>query len=76
VSGSALVRGQRGNFVTKAYVATSGALEWTSTYYGPGNSNDVARTVLTSPDGTTVFVAGYGEGVGTSSDLATIAYAA
>jgi hypothetical protein len=64
------------DFATVAYDAGSGARLWSKRYNGPGNGLDDVDTVLTSPDGSTVVVAGSDKDVDTNTDLATIAYAA
>jgi hypothetical protein len=60
---------------TVAYEASTGSQSWVQRYNGPpGNSYDVGQAVVPSPDGTTVFVAGYSDGGGSSSDYVTLAY--
>jgi DNA-binding beta-propeller fold protein YncE len=46
---------------------------WVKRYNGPGNGNDVARSVAVSPAGGTAFVTGQSTGA-TSDDYATVAY--
>ena len=53
-----------------------GAQLWVRRYNGPGNnlgSDDVARSMAVSPDGTTVYVTGYSQGT-ISDEYAMIAY--
>jgi DNA-binding beta-propeller fold protein YncE len=55
-----------------------GARLWVRRYNGPGNNlgnDDVARSAAVSPDGGTVYVAGYSQGA-ISEEYATIAYSA
>src|SRR5439155_13460320 len=42
----------------------------------PGNADDDAAAIATSPDGSTVFVTGNSGGATSSSDYATVAYSA
>jgi len=61
------------DYATIAYRATTGAQLWVKRYNGPGNLDDRATSVVTSPGGGTVYVTG--ESLGTSGyDYATIAY--
>jgi len=62
------------NYATVAYDATTGALVWESTYNGPGNGPDNARSIGVSPDGGTVYVTGNSKGKRSGDDYATIAY--
>ena len=64
------------DFATVAYDASSGTQVWVSRYDGPAASYDDAWDLSVSPDGSRVFVTGDSDGVGTSYDFATIAYAA
>ena len=60
---------------TSPAVATPGARLWVSHYNGPGNADDLARSVAVSPSGDAVYVTGnsYG-GTATGGDYATVAY--
>jgi WD40 repeat protein len=62
------------DYLTIAYDVAIGAALWARRYNGPANDFDYAYAVATSPDGSRVFVTGYGVGAGTGSDYATIAY--
>jgi hypothetical protein len=58
---------------TVAYAASSGARSWVTRYGGQGNT-DNATGLGVSPDGTKVFVTGYGLGSASGFDYGTIAY--
>jgi hypothetical protein len=67
--------GTGGNdFATIAYDAGTGAKLWTARYDGPAHGEDDAIGVVTSRDGSTVFVTGGSLGISTGFDQATIAY--
>jgi DNA-binding beta-propeller fold protein YncE len=66
--------GSAWDYGTVAYNAKDGTQLWAKGYNGPGNGNDTATSLGVSPDGTTVFVTGGSEGLGTSQDYATLAY--
>jgi hypothetical protein len=70
-------KGTSGSFdyATVAYDASTGATRWVNRYNGPGNGNDVARSIDVNPDGAAVFVTGKSPG-SSSQDFATIAYKA
>jgi DNA-binding beta-propeller fold protein YncE len=53
---------------------TPGATQWVKRYNGPGNGDDVANSVVVSPDGTKVFVTGYSLGSSSGYDYGTVAY--
>jgi DNA-binding beta-propeller fold protein YncE len=52
--------GVRVDYATQAYVAATGAVLWTRRFAGPGDNTDKALAVAVSPDGTRVFVTGFG----------------
>lgn len=62
------------DFATVAYDANDGEELWVTRYDGPGNDEDKANALVVSPDGSTVFVAGWSMGNGTSLDYAMVAY--
>ena len=64
----------RGNYVTIAYDAATGATLWVKTYSSPGNFQDLAVFLAVSPDGSTVFVTGTSGTATTRNDYATVAY--
>jgi hypothetical protein len=55
-------------------LATPGVEQWLRRYNGLGNSDDVAKSLGVSPDGTKVFVTGASTGSGGDDDYATVAY--
>jgi hypothetical protein len=59
---------------TVAYVASTGARRWVARYNGPGNRNDYGRAIVSSPDGTLVFVTGASSAGEPGLDYATLAY--
>ncbi|HEX9235539.1 MAG TPA: PQQ-binding-like beta-propeller repeat protein, partial [Actinomycetota bacterium] len=61
------------DYTTIAYDTATGSRLWTRRYNGPGNGDDLARSVTVGPDGATVFVTGSSTG-STDTDYATIAY--
>jgi hypothetical protein len=77
VTGSSTGTGTGLDYATQALSASTGAVEWTRRYNGPGNGDDQPAGLAVSADGTRVFVSGtsYG-GVSTGNDYATVAYAA
>jgi WD40 repeat protein len=64
------------DFLTTVYAAANGVPLWAAQHSGPGNSSDYAFSLRVSPDGSKVFVAGGGNGVGGSRDYVTVAYRA
>ncbi len=73
-AGDALT-GQGSAYATVAYNPKTGIQMWASQYRGPGNFS-IPSAVTVSPDGGTVFVTGYSEGIRTNRDYATVAYKA
>jgi DNA-binding beta-propeller fold protein YncE len=53
---------------------TDGIAFWSQTYNGPAGQDDIPNAIAASPDGTRVFVTGSSVGVGTGTDIATLAY--
>jgi DNA-binding beta-propeller fold protein YncE len=64
------------DYTTIAYDASTGAKLWVKRYAGPANSEDEARAIGVSPDGSTVFVAGRSFTENEPSDYVTVAYRA
>src|SRR5712691_3249338 len=65
---------------TSRTAAVPGAQLWARRYNGarngPGNGDDLARSVAVSPRGGKVFVTGVSQGATSSADYATVAYSA
>ncbi len=64
------------DYATVAYDAATGAKVWVRRYNGLGKGDDIAYFVVSSPDGSKVFVTGYSRGTASSSDYTTVAYTA
>jgi hypothetical protein len=62
------------DYATLAYDASTGARLWARRYNGPGNDNDLAHSIVVSPDGTIAFVTGESWGIEGEIDYATFAY--
>jgi hypothetical protein len=63
------------DYATAAYDAATGAQLWASRYVGPSNERDLPTSMAVSPDGSTVFVTGFGTGdLPGSQDYVTVAY--
>lgn len=58
---------------TSVKYSTSGIMQWVMRYNGPGNGNDMPRTIAVDVQGN-VYVAGDSYGNGSGSDLAVIKY--
>src|SRR5439155_22982376 len=63
-------------YATVAYDASTGAQAWVKLYNGPGGGFDDAAALGVNPDGSKVFVTGFIYRSASSSDYATVAYAA
>jgi WD40 repeat protein len=67
-----------GDYLTIAYDAITGAPRWARRYDGPATEfhDDIIYDIVVAPDGSSVFVAGWSDGVGPyhHTDWATIAY--
>jgi DNA-binding beta-propeller fold protein YncE len=62
------------DYTTVAYDAATGAQLWVAGYDGPSHRDDRPVALDVSPDGSSVFVTGRSNGLGTRSDYATVAY--
>ncbi len=67
-------RNAASDFATVAYNAATGATRWVSRYNGRASLGDGGKALAITPNGHTVIVTGYSNGVGTSTDYATVAY--
>jgi WD40 repeat protein len=68
VTGSSAGTGDDEDYVTIAYDMDTGSRLWTARHSAPGDTDDDARALSVSPDGTEVFV------TGSSAGSSTIAY--
>jgi hypothetical protein len=64
------------DYATVAYRAGTGRQLWVSRYNGPGNREDLVRSMAVNPNGHVVYVTGYSWGGVTGTDYATVAYSA
>jgi hypothetical protein len=64
------------DYLTVALAANTGSVRWLQRFNWTSGGTDRASAIAVSPDGSRVFVTGYSNGINTSSDYATIAYAA
>jgi DNA-binding beta-propeller fold protein YncE len=63
------------DYTTIEYTASTGLQQWITRYNGPGNGDDTARSITTSPDGTKVYVTGQSySGASAGYDIGTVAY--
>jgi sugar lactone lactonase YvrE len=62
------------DYVTVAYAASNGAVQWVKRYHANPNLDDSAESIDVNPDGSTVYVTGQSSGSTTGADFATIAY--
>jgi outer membrane protein assembly factor BamB len=76
VTGTSQGRSSGFDYATVAYQAATGKQLWVSRYNGRANGNDFGNSVAVSPDGHRVYLTGSSQGRSSSSDFATIAYAA
>ena len=76
VTGGSTGKTSNEDYATIAYRASTGAQLWVARYNGPGNNDDRAASVVTSPGGGTVYVTGRSQGTSSGYDYATVAYKA
>jgi len=62
------------DYTTIAYDASTGRVVWAGRYRGPANGLDTPLSIAAGPDGSKVFVTGYGYWTLTSADYSTVAY--
>ena len=62
------------DFITLAYATATGTQRWARRYNGPGDSNDNAKAMAVSSDGSGIFVTGYRGAHDGGRDFETIAY--
>ena len=74
VSGFSVNTGTGLDIETVAYAAGTGAERWKARYDGPTSRDDQANAMGVSPDGSSVYVAGFSEGVNRQRDYVTVAY--
>jgi len=72
VTGYSFGSGTSSDYCTIKY-NSSGVQQWVAIYNGPGNSDDVARSIVVDGSGN-VYVTGYSTGNGTNYDYCTIKY--
>jgi DNA-binding beta-propeller fold protein YncE len=63
-------------YATVAYDASTGARLWVNRYFGPNNSGDRSSSLVSSADGSTVFVTGWSSRHNSNFDFITVAYEA
>jgi hypothetical protein len=73
VTGASFGRTSDWDYATIAYDAATGKRRWVARYDGPTSSADFAQALGASPDGGTLYVAGYSYGR-SFADYATLAY--
>jgi DNA-binding beta-propeller fold protein YncE len=71
VTGKSTGRNDLYNYATVSYDAVTGRRKWEARYNGRRSSDNGANSVVVSPDGSRVFVTGYGA---PGPDYATVAY--
>ena len=76
VTGQSAGLGDDSDITTIAYGTATGSELWISRYNGPGNGDgaDGGSSIVVSPDGRSVFVAGQTAGTISGEDYTTIAY--
>jgi hypothetical protein len=72
VAGYTTTSGTGADFVTIKYYP-NGDTAWVRTYNGPGNAEDIVRSIAVDADGN-AYAAGMSRGTGTGLDFATVKY--
>jgi len=62
------------DIVTIAYGAGTGAELWNARYNGPISRDDQANAMAVGPDGSSLYVTGFSDGVNRKRDFVTVAY--
>ena len=65
-----------GDYGTVAYDAATGDELWAKRYDGTGHGEDHGQAIVTSPDGSAVYVTGHSTGATSGQDYVTLAYEA
>ena len=73
-TGRSFGAGSSNDYATVAHDAVTGDQLWATRYNGPSNGIEFSLALDVSPDGSSVYVTGGSQGVGTSFDYATVAY--
>ncbi len=69
-----VIDGQFDDYEAAGYDPVTGVLEWSASYNGSGNAEDMPQAVAEAPDGSRVYVTGSTTGTTTGQDFTTVAY--